>query len=159
LTIHFIDTKGFSMFGSSRFGAARYQTTHVETGVLDADPHALIVMLFEGARLQVGRALFACDQKDTFLQGLSTGNAIAIISEGLNNSLSWKADALMADRLSALYEYMVFRLSEANSSGRREGFQEVDKLLAELESAWRAIKPKREAAPVSPPLNRSAFAA
>lgn len=136
------------MFGSRRAGAFAYQNTGIETGIMQADPHQLIQMLFEGARMCLGKAIFALDEKDALAQGLASGNALAIISQGLNNSLSWKADPGLANRLSSLYEYMQFRLHEANAESDRQKFEEVDRLLAELESAWVAIKPKREAARV-----------
>jgi flagellar protein FliS len=137
-----------NMFGSQLRGARAYEETGVETGVMNADPHQLVSMLFEGARFAVGKAMFAMEQGDMAAKGLSIGRAISIISEGLNLSLSWKANPEMADRLSSLYEYMEYRLSQANMNNDRSMLVEVDKLLAELESAWKAIAPKRREKPV-----------
>jgi flagellar protein FliS len=136
------------MFGSHLRGARAYEETGVETGVMNADPHQLVAMLFEGARFAVGRAMFALEQGDIAAKGLNIGRAISIISEGLNQSLSWKADPQMADRLSSLYEYMQFCLSQANIHNDRSKLVEVDGLLGELESAWSAITPKRRQKPV-----------
>ena len=136
------------MFGSQLRGARAYEETGVETGVMNADPHQLVAMLFEGARFAVGRAMFALEQGDIPAKGLNIGRAISIISEGLNQSLSWKADPQMADRLSSLYEYMQYCLSQANIYNDRSKLLEVDRLLGELESAWNAITPKRRQKPV-----------
>jgi flagellar protein FliS len=54
----------------------------------------------------------------------------------------------MADRLSSLYEYMQYCLSQANIYNDRSKLLEVDRLLGELESAWNAITPKRRQKPV-----------
>jgi flagellar secretion chaperone FliS len=137
-----------NMFGSNLRGVRAYEETGVETGVMNADPHKLVAMLFEGARFAVGKAMFALEQGDMAAKGMSIGRAISIISEGLNQSLSWEANPEMADRLAALYEYMQYRLSQANIHNDRSQLVEVDKLLAELESAWKAIAPKRREKPV-----------
>jgi len=136
------------MFGSSLRGARAYEETGVETGVMNADPHQLVAMLFEGARFAIGKAMFALEQGDMAAKGLSIGRAISIISEGLNQSLSWEANPEMADRLASLYEYMQYRLTQANINNDRAQLVEVDKLLAELESAWKAIAPKQRENPV-----------
>ncbi len=145
------------MFGSQLRGARAYEETGVETGVMNADPHQLVSMLFEGARFALGKAMFAMEQGDTAAKGLSIGRAISIISEGLKQSLSWKANPEMADRLSSLYEYMEYRLSQANMNNDRTKLVEVDKLLAELESAWKAIAPKRREKPVALEMPRAAM--
>ncbi|MDA0236134.1 MAG: flagellar protein FliS, partial [Proteobacteria bacterium] len=47
------------MFGGFGNRAAAYAKVSVETGVNTADPHKLILMLFDGALLQVRTAGFA----------------------------------------------------------------------------------------------------
>jgi flagellar protein FliS len=131
------------MFGSPHRGARAYEHTGVETGVMSADPHKLIQMLFEGARLSIAKALLAMEQGDIPRKGEAIGRAIAIILEGLNASLSWDANPQMADRLSSLYDYMARRLTEGNAHNDPAPLREADRLLGELESAWRAIAPNR----------------
>lgn len=55
------------MFGSSRSGAGAYAKVGLETGVVAASPHKLIVMLFEGAIAAVNAALVQM-QADQFEQ-------------------------------------------------------------------------------------------
>jgi flagellar protein FliS len=45
------------MFGSASSGVSAYSKIGVETGVLAASPHKLIVMLFDGAIVALGNAL------------------------------------------------------------------------------------------------------
>mgnify|MGYP002135224055 CR=1 FL=1 len=69
---------------AARRGAAAYSSVGVETGVSTADPHKLILMLFEGALLQIGTAAIAMDSKDIPTKGKSISKAIDIINNGLN---------------------------------------------------------------------------
>ncbi len=134
------------MFGSSKFGTRAYEHTGVETGVMAADPHKLIQMLFEGARVSIAKALVALERGDIARKGESIGRAVNIIVEGLNASLSWDANPEMADRLASLYDYMVRRLTEGNLNNDAGPLREADRLLGELESAWSQIAPNRRAA-------------
>ena len=45
------------MFGTARSGANTYATVGMETGVVAANPHKLIVMLFDGAKAAVTNAM------------------------------------------------------------------------------------------------------
>jgi flagellar protein FliS len=112
---------------------------------MSADPHKLIQMLFEGARLSIAKALIALEQGDIPRKGEAITRAVAIISEGLSASLSWDANPEMADRLASLYEYMTRRLTEGNARNDPAPMREADRLLAELEGAWRQIAPSRRA--------------
>ena len=131
------------MFGSPMRGARAYEITGVETGVMSADPHKLILMLFEGARVSIAKALRSLEQGDIARKGEALSRAVAIVSDGLDASLSWDANPLMADRLHSLYDYMVRRLTEGNLRNDPTPLREVDRLLGELEGAWRAIAPQR----------------
>ncbi len=131
------------MFGPKLRGARAYENTGVETGVMSADPHKLVLMLFEGARMAIARGLLAMEQGDIPRKGESISRAIKIIMEGLSASLSRDASPELADRLAALYDYMSRRLTEGNARNDPAMIREVDRLLAELEGAWRAIAPDR----------------
>lgn len=133
------------MFGPSKFGTRAYEHTGVETGVMAADPHKLIEMLFEGARVAISRGLLAMERGDVARKGESISRAVAIILEGLNASLSWDTNPQMADRLAALYDYMARRLTEGNLNNDPAPLREADRLLGELEGAWRQIAPGRRA--------------
>ena len=65
------------MFGSySSNRAAAYSKVGVETGVAAADPHKLILMLFDGAILAVSAASTAMAQKDIAAKGQAASKAI-----------------------------------------------------------------------------------
>lgn len=131
------------MFGTPLRGARAYETTGVETGVMSADPHKLVQMLFEGARVAIARGLLAMEQGDVMRKGESISRAIKIVMEGLNASLSRDASPELADRLASLYDYIARRLAYGNARNDAGAIREADRLLAELEGAWRAIAPDR----------------
>jgi len=138
------------MFGSMKNGASAYAKVGVETGVLAASPHRLIVMLFEGAETALRTALVQMAARDIPAKGRSVSKAINIIDNGLRASLDTKAGGEIAGNLEALYEYMNNRLLQANLNNSEEMVQEVLKLLGELKGAWESIAPPTAAAPSRP---------
>ncbi len=124
---------------AARRGAAAYSSVGVETGVSTADPHKLILMLFEGALLQIGTAVIALEKKDVPTKGMAISKAIEIILNGLKVSLDYEAGGELAQRLGALYDYMTQRLLYANLHNSRPAMDEVTQLLTDLKGAWEAI--------------------
>lgn len=130
------------MFGSySSNRAAAYSKVGVETGVGAADPHKLILMLFDGAILAVSAASTAMAQKDIAAKGQAASKAIEIITNGLKASLDVSAGGELAERLAALYDYMGERLLHANLHDNAAAFDEVTSLLQGLREAWQGIAP------------------
>ncbi|MBP6802203.1 MAG: hypothetical protein RLZZ220_2172 [Pseudomonadota bacterium] len=130
---------------AARRGAAAYSSVGVETGVSTADPHKLILMLFEGALLQIGTAVIALEKKDVPTKGMAISKAIEIILNGLKVSLDYEAGGELAQRLGALYDYMTQRLLYANLHNSRPAMDEVTQLLTDLKSAWEAIGSSEQA--------------
>ena len=124
---------------AARRGAAAYSAVGVETGISTADPHKLILMLFEGALLQVGTAVIALEKKDIPAKGSAISKAIEIILNGLKVSLDYEAGGDLAERLGALYDYMTQRLLYANLHNSQPAMEEVIKLLTEMKGAWESI--------------------
>lgn len=127
------------MFGSSRSGAGAYAKVGLETGVVAASPHKLIVMLFEGAIAAVNAALVQM-QADQFEQkGKSISKAVAIIEDGMRASLDKKAGGEIAANLDALYAYIVQRLLQGNLHNTPAPLEEALLLLSDLKASWDAI--------------------
>ena len=139
------------MFGSMKSGANAYAKVGVETGVMAADPHKLIVMLFEGAETALRLARQQMADGDVPAKGRSISKAINIIDNGLRASLDKKAGGEIAANLEALYEYMVERLLHANLNNSSDMLQEVLSLLGELRGAWESIAPGNPAKPETAP--------
>ncbi|MRW89540.1 flagellar export chaperone FliS [Duganella sp. FT80W] len=127
------------MFGSRQTGVNAYAKIGMETGVLAASPHKLIVMLFDGARVALNDALAAMQSGNIAVKGKSLSKAIMIIDSGLRAALDKKAGGDIAEGLDALYEYMSNRLLTANVNNDASIIEEVQRLLTELRDAWNAI--------------------
>ncbi|MGX9720118.1 flagellar export chaperone FliS [Stenotrophomonas acidaminiphila] len=126
------------MYGSSRNYAEQYRKVGVSTKVVDADPHKLVALLFEGAGERIRRAEAFLAQGDQAMKGKAIGEACAIIGH-LNGSLDHEAGGEIAGNLSALYDYVIQRLTEANLNNDVAALQESLSLMGEIESAWNAI--------------------
>lgn len=135
------------MFGSPRSGANAYAKVGMETGVVAASPHKLIVMLFDGALLALATALQHINTGNIAGKGQSISKAITIIDSGLRASLNKDAGGEIAESLDSLYEYMSNRLMLANLNNAPEMIDEVQRLLKDLKYAWEAIDPSAAAAP------------
>ncbi|MBC7207234.1 MULTISPECIES: flagellar export chaperone FliS [Methyloversatilis] len=119
-----------------------YNQVGVEARVASADPHQLILMLFDGAMMSVSTASHQIDMGDTAGKGQSISRAIDIIGNGLKVSLDLEAGGELAQRLYALYDYMCVRLLHANSQNDKAALDEVAHLLGELKGAWEDIRQK-----------------
>ena len=127
------------MFGSRQTGVHAYAKVGMETGVVAASPHKLIVMLFDGALVALGTALHSMRDGNIGEKGKSISKAIMIIDSGLRAALDKKAGGEIAEGLDALYEYMSGRLLTANLANDTAILEEVQRLLSELRDAWNAI--------------------
>ncbi|MFM0000982.1 flagellar export chaperone FliS [Paraburkholderia dipogonis] len=130
------------MFSPGHSGANAYARVGVETGVMGASPHRLIVMLYQGARQAIAQARMHLQQGNVPARGEAIGKAIQIVESGLQQSLNLEAGGEIAERLNALYSYMSRRLLEANIKQSEAMLVEVDGLLDTLEEAWIGIAPE-----------------
>jgi flagellar secretion chaperone FliS len=137
------------MFGAKHGGAAAYTQVGLETGVQAANPHKLIVMLFDGALQAVRGAREHMKAADIEAKGKSVSHATSIITSGLRASLDLSKGGEIASNLDALYDYMVRRLMHAHLHNDFAALDEVERLLGELREAWSAIG--ESAAPAAVP--------
>lgn len=121
-------------------GVNAYAKTNIESGVLAADPHKLISMLYEGALLAIANARSGILRKDIPAKSKAITHAMLIIEEGLRSSLDKNVGGKLALDLDALYEYMCARLLSANLKNDIEALDEVARLLGEIKGAWDSIR-------------------
>ncbi len=127
------------MFSSARKAVDAYAQVGVETGVASADPHKLILMLYDGALAAICAARLAISRSEIPAKGAAISKAIAIVDGGLKASLDVEAGGALAERLADLYDYMLSRLLAANLRNDTTLLDEVAHLLEELRSAWAQI--------------------
>lgn len=131
-------------------GINAYKNVGLESNVTSADPHKLILMLYQGAVLAIASARNQMLRKEIAAKGASITKAIMIIDEGLKSSLNMNVGGELAQNLANLYDYMGQRLLIANLKNDPAILDEVSKLLSELKDAWEAIRPVVQgAAPAS----------
>jgi flagellar protein FliS len=130
------------MFGTMQRGVNAYAKVGLETSVVSASPHKLIVMLFDGALVAVLSALSHMKAHEIPQKGAAISKAIDIINNGLRASLDKKAGGEIAVSLDALYGYMNERLLLANLNNAPGMLEEVHTLLTDLRSAWCEIGDK-----------------
>ncbi|HDL8611191.1 TPA: flagellar export chaperone FliS [Yersinia enterocolitica] len=125
----------------NRSGSQAYATVGLESGVMSASPHQLIVMLFDGAQSALVRARILMNQGDIPAKGAALSKAINIINTGLSAGLNMEKGGELAENLSALYDYMSRRLLHANLHNDEQAITEVLALLENIADAWRQIGP------------------
>ena len=148
------------MIPNSSYAAMNaYRAVGVESLASTADPHQLVLMLFNGARAAVAAAKGHLQRKEIAPKCEAISKAIAIVDGGLKASLDLNVGGPMAQSLSDLYAYMGQRLLEANLYNDGQKLDEVALLLEQLGSAWESIAGKAAPAAVaSAPAVRPALA-
>ena len=119
-----------------------YRQVETVTSVSQADPHQLVMLLFDGAIAAILQARHALSVGDREVKLATVSKAMRIIDEGLKASLESHGDPQLGDNLHALYDHMVSRLFIANLHDSDVPLEEVGRLLGELRSAWAEIAPK-----------------
>ena len=127
------------MFSTASKSIAAYNKVHLENGVDVANPHRLILMLFDGAILSLSSAAQAMRSGNTAEKGKLISSTLDIISGGLQASLNLQIGGELSERLNGLYDYMCQRLLYANLHNNTAAIEEVSALLVELRSAWEEI--------------------
>lgn len=132
-----------------------YNKVGLESAAVAADPHKLILMLYQGGLLAIASAKNQMQRQETAAKGASISKAISIIDEGLKSCLDMNAGGEIAKNLAALYDYMSQRLLIANLKNDPAILDEVSGLLSDLNSAWVAIRPGNPAVKGNQPELRS----
>ncbi|MFG0802714.1 flagellar export chaperone FliS [Leclercia sp. GLN_9] len=122
-------------------GVQAYQKVGLESAVLSASPHQLVVMLFDGAHSALVRARLFLEQGNISAKGEALSKAINIIDNGLKAGLNMEVESDLPENLAALYDYMVRRLLHANLRNDAEAIVEVEVLLNNIADAWKQIGP------------------
>ncbi|MGG2583517.1 flagellar export chaperone FliS [Pseudomonas aeruginosa] len=116
----------------------QYQQVSIEAQVSDANPHRLIQLLMQGGLERLAQARGAMEREQIPEKGVLIGKAIGIIG-GLREALDSERGGELAGNLDRLYEYMIARLVEANTSNDTSLLDEVSALLLEVKSGWDGI--------------------
>jgi flagellar protein FliS len=127
------------MFDSSKKGINAYAKIGVETGVLAANPHQLIVMLFDGANIALQKSIQCIQTENYELKSKFISQAINIINDGLRASLNKKVGGEISENLDALYFYISNQIILGHTKNDEKILESAKKLLLELRDAWKTI--------------------
>lgn len=120
---------------------AEYNQVGTYASAAYADPHQLIMMLYDGAINRLAKAGFALEHGSVAEVNKLIADVVSIV-EGLRECLDSDQGGELATNLSDLYQYMVGRLLRANLDGA-EGcgkvMTEVSDLLQDLRESWGSI--------------------
>ncbi|WP_449577072.1 flagellar export chaperone FliS [Lelliottia nimipressuralis] len=125
----------------TKSGIQAYAQVGVESAVLSASPHQLVVLLFDGALSAMKKAMILIEQGDIPGKGQALSKAINIISNGLQSGINHEVGGDLATNLDSLYDYMTRRLLQANLHNDINAINEVVELLNNIADAWKEIGP------------------
>lgn len=130
-----------AMRGAAAYGrgANAYARVGVESGVMSANPHQLIVMLFDGAIASIRTARIHLEAGNMAEKGKAISRAMDIVNNGLAAALDSERGGEVAERLGSLYDYITRLLLNANLRRETKSLDEAENLLNEISSAWRDI--------------------
>lgn len=141
------------MYAQTQAAATAYARVGLESGVVAASPHQLIVLLYEGAELAVRMAIRHIQDGDLEKKSAAIAKATSIILEGLRAALDPQQGGELAQQLDALYDYMIKRIMLAHLQNDTSPLHEVLGLLRELHEAWLQIgSSARTARPLAHPI-------
>lgn len=120
-------------------GAGAYARVGVESNVLSASPHQLIMMLFDGAQTSLRTAKIHMENGQMAEKGAAISKVLDIVNNGLLAALDREQGGEVAENLAALYEYVNTLLLQANLQNDAARLEEAEGLLESIGSAWREM--------------------
>lgn len=125
---------------NSRRGAGAYARVGVESAVMSADPHQLIVMLFDGAQAAISSARLHMQDGNRAAKGAAISKAIDIVNNGLAAALDHDRGGDIAGNLGQLYDYIARLLLQANLRDDVAQLDQASSLLDNIGSGWRELR-------------------
>lgn len=123
------------------YGSQAYATVGLQSSVMTASPHQLIVLLFDGAVSALVKAEIYLQQDDMAAKGNAISKAINIIDNGLKAGLDMEKGGEISRNLADLYDYFCRQLLTANLKKDAEMVKQVRLLLTDIADSWKQIAP------------------
>jgi flagellar protein FliS len=119
--------------------ANSYRNLAVETSVSQANPHQLVGLLFEALLQSLSTAKGSMLNKDIPAKGRAINRAVRILEEGLKAGLDMEKGGELALNLSSLYDFCIFRVTDANLRNDGAIIDEVISLIRPVADGWTQI--------------------
>lgn len=113
-----------------------YNQVNIESSLLAASPHQVILMMYDGLLESIAKVKGAIERKDLETKSKQMTKAVNIL-DALENSLDADAEPEISKNFSALYGYCINRLNEINISMDVQGLDQVIEFLKPLRDAWK----------------------
>jgi flagellar secretion chaperone FliS len=123
---------------TSQVLSSLYRQVGVQTDVESANPHQLVLMLFDSALESIVCARGAVESGDVETKGRAITRASRIVDEGLKSALS-PAGGELSSNLANLYNYISMRLMQAHLRNDVKALDECRRLIEPLREAWVGI--------------------
>ena len=123
------------MYGHEHDGLSHYQESGLEIQAAAANPHQLVLMLFNGLMDELVRAKshIAARRYERKVQSI---NKCIDILNALTSALDYEKGGELSLRLANLYDYCVYRLYDASHKLSVECIEEVEKILGNIQDGW-----------------------
>jgi len=129
------------MFTSvSMRSANAYKNVGMETSVAGASPHQLVSLLFAALQQSLLSAKGAIQSGDIPTKGRAISQAVRILEEGLKASLDIDRGGNLAANLRSLYDFCIFKITEANLRNDASMVEEVIRVIHPVADGWDLIR-------------------
>lgn len=112
--------------------------------LLEASPSRLVVMLYDEALKNLELAIAAIERGDIETRCHAVNRAIEILCH-MYATLDAHQGGEIADKLAAIYRFVLSRLSRINAANDAEPAREAIKLLAPMRKSWFELDERIEA--------------
>ncbi len=119
--------------------ANAYRNLAAETSVSGANPHQLVGLLFEALLQSLAAAKGAILNADIPAKGRAINRSVRILEEGLKAGLDLERGGELARNLFSLYEFCIFRVTDANLHNDPVMVEEVLNLIRPVADGWTQI--------------------
>lgn len=126
------------MYGYEQENAGLYQQTDLAIQAAAANPHQLVLMLFNGLMDELVRAKSHIVARRYERKAQSVNKCIDILN-ALTSSLDFDKGGELALSLANLYDYCVYRLYDASNKLSVESIKEVEVILGNLHDGWKKM--------------------
>lgn len=120
--------------------ANSYRTVGLETSVAGASPHQLVSLLFDALQQSLAAAKGAILNGDIPAKARAISRAVRILEEGLKAGLDADRGGDLAANLRSLYDFCIFRITEANLRNDAAMVDEVIRLIHPVSDGWNQIR-------------------
>jgi flagellar protein FliS len=115
-----------------------YKKVNIDSSIAAANPHQIIVMMFDGALESIALAKGAIERNELAIKSQMMTKAVNILT-ALQNSLDKEAQPEISENFDFLYQYCINKLNDVNITLDIAGIEEVNGYLKPLRDAWKEM--------------------